>query len=212
MDLLGFGLSDKPSTGDYSVQAHASRLEKFILSLDLRSITIVVNDFGGGISLPYAIKSSRNVNRVILFNTWMRSLKTERHFSGPARIMDSWLGKVLYLYFNFPVKAIMPAAFGDKKKLTKEIHAHYKDALPDSASRVGTYAFAKELMNASDWWRSYWDLLPALKETPIQIFWGMKDSFVPITELDKWKSALPHAEIIKFMMQAILFRRKKQRR
>ena len=69
----------------------------------------------------------------------MRSLKADKHFSGPARLMDSWLGKILYLRLNFPVTAIMPAAFGDKKKLTKEIHAHYKKALPDAASRIGAY-------------------------------------------------------------------------
>ncbi len=198
LDLLGFGLSDKPASGDYTVRAHSLRLGKFIKLLDLKKLTLIANDFGGGVGLPYAIANPENVNRIILFNTWMRSLKADKHFSGPARLMDSWLGKILYLRLNFPVTAIMPAAFGDKKKLTKEIHAHYKKALPDGASRIGAYTFAKELMSASDWWQSNRNQLPALKEKPIQIFWGMKDTFVPATELEKWRVALPHAEIITF--------------
>lgn len=198
LDLLGFGLSDKPLEGDYTVKAHTQRLEKFIQLLDLKNLTLIANDFGGGIGLPYAIAHPENVSRIILFNTWMRSLKGDQHFSRPARLMDSWLGKILYLRLNFPVTAIMPTAFGDKKKLTKEIHAHYKIALPNAASRIAAYTFAKELMNASDCWQSNWNQLPALKEIPVQIFWGVKDTFVPVTELEKWKLALPHAEIITF--------------
>ncbi|HNL40385.1 MAG TPA: alpha/beta fold hydrolase, partial [Saprospiraceae bacterium] len=30
------------------------------------------------------------------------------------------------------------------------------------------------------------------------IFWGMKDSFVPPYELDKWVAALPEARVVRF--------------
>lgn len=197
-DLLGFGLSDKPAQGDYSVAAHANRLEKFIQALELKNLTLIANDFGGGIGLGCVLCKSSNFMRIVLFNTWMWSLKEDKHYSGPAKIMNSWLGKLLYLRFNFPVKAVMPAAFGDKKKLTKEIHAHYKNALPDSASRVGAFAFAKELMNASDWWQSNWEMLSLIEDKPFLIFWGMKDKFVAPSDLEKWKTRLPNAKIVTF--------------
>jgi len=196
IDMLGFGLSDKPRKGDYSCQAHSARLEKFIQQLNLKDFNLIANDFGGGISLPYVIQNSKNVKKIMLFNTWMWSLKTDKHYSGPAKVMTTFLGKMMYLNFNFPVNVVMPAAFGDKKKLTKEIHAHYKNALPNASSRVGAYAFTKELMNASDWWQYNWDQLEKISAKSFLIFWGMKDSFIPPKELEKWKSKLPNAKVV----------------
>ncbi len=198
IDLLGFGLSDKPQDADYSCEAHSKRLEKLIQSLDLKNFHLIANDFGGGISLPYAIQHPEHVKKIILFNTWMWSLKNDKHYAGPAKVMNTIIGKIMYTYFNAPVNMIMPAAFGNKKLLTREIHSHYKNALPDAASRVGAYAFAKELMNASDWWETNWKQLEKVSSKPFLIFWGMKDSFVPPRELEKWKSKLPTAKVLMY--------------
>lgn len=198
IDHLGFGLSDKPASADYSVQAHSQRLGAFIRELALTDITLVANDFGGGIGLGYALDHIDNIAGVVLFNTWMWSLKSDSHYSGPAKTINSWLGRFLYLRLNGPVNIIMPAAFGDRKKLTKEVHRHYRLPVPDSASRVALYAIAKELILASDWWQSLWDRADVLGNKPMMILWGMKDKFVPPYEFEKWKSRFPHATAIAF--------------
>jgi pimeloyl-ACP methyl ester carboxylesterase len=91
----------------------------------------------------------------------------------------------------------MPMAFGNRKKyLPKEVHRHYKMALPDPASRVAAYTFAKEVLNASPWWDNLWQQRNTLKNKPMLIFWGMKDSFVPPYELEKWKKAFPEARVV----------------
>jgi pimeloyl-ACP methyl ester carboxylesterase len=196
-DFLGFGLSDKPVDENYTCQAHAARLEKLIQKLGLKNITLVVNDFGGGIGMSYALKNPDNIHSIVLFNAWMWSLKNDKHYSGPARIMNSGLGKFLYLTMNLSVNTIMPAAYGNKKILTKEIHAHYKNALK-KGERQAAYAFAKELMNASGWWQELWERMNILSGKPFLLFWGMKDKFVPPYELEKWRSKLPHAKVITF--------------
>jgi haloalkane dehalogenase len=197
VDMLGFGLSDKNQNSDYSCQAHAARLEKIIENLELKNITIVANDFGGGISMSYAINHSENVKAIILFNTWMWSLKDDKHYSGPAKIVNSWLGRMMYLSLNAPVNMIMPSAFGNKKLLTSEIHSHYKNALR-KGERSGAYTFAKELMAASDWWQSLWEKADKLKDKKILFFWGMKDKFIPAKELTKWQEKFPQAQTIAF--------------
>jgi pimeloyl-ACP methyl ester carboxylesterase len=197
IDMLGFGLSDKNPGSNYSCEAHAARLQTIIEKLRLKNITIVANDFGGGISMAYAINQPNNVNSIILFNTWMWSLKNDKHFSGPAKIMDSWFGKMLYLSFNIPVNIIMPSAYGNKKLLTPHIHSHYKNALP-KGERFAAYTFAKELMNASDWWQSLWGKAEILQHKNILFFWGMKDKFIPPKELEKWKSKFPKAKVVVF--------------
>jgi pimeloyl-ACP methyl ester carboxylesterase len=197
IDLLGFGLSEKPKHGDYTCKHHAARLETFINTLHLDNISLVANDFGGGIGLSYAINNPGRMKNIILFNTWMWSLKQDKHYARPARIMNTFLGKFLYLKTNFPVNVIMPAAFGNKKLLTKPVHAHYKKALPPG-ERFAPYAFAKEILEASDWWDDLWRRLPVLTTKPFLFFWGMKDAFILPGELEKWTRAIPQGTVITF--------------
>ncbi|MDX1911497.1 MAG: alpha/beta fold hydrolase, partial [Saprospiraceae bacterium] len=152
-DLLGMGLSDKPADADYSCAAHSERLGKFIEKLGLRDIRLVANDFGLSIGLSRAIYQPELFEKVAIFNGWMWRLDTDPHYHKAAKMMDTWLGRLLYKRFNFPVNVIMPAAFGNRKKnLPPEVHRHYKMAWPDAASRVSTYAFAGVLLHANDWW------------------------------------------------------------
>jgi pimeloyl-ACP methyl ester carboxylesterase len=198
IDLLGFGLSDKPPGDVYHCKDHAARLEKFIDMLALKNITIVANDFGGSIALSYAIHNINNINALVISNTWMWSLRDDKHYASPAKLMNSWLGRFLYLKMNFPVNVIMPSAFGDRKKLTPAVHAHYKQALPDSSSRAGAYAFAGELMNASDWWQELWKKSDVLASKKFLIFWGLKDKFIRPSNLEKWKQKFPGASVVTF--------------
>ena len=198
LDLLGFGLSDKPQHADYTCQAHSKRLEKFIEQLNLKNISLIANDFGGSIGVSYAIAHPENIQKLVLFNTWMWSLRNDKHYSGPSKIVNTWLGKILYLHLNFPVNTIMPAAFANKQKLTRQIHNHYKKALPNASSRAGVYAFAQELMNASEWWESLWNQMDRLAGKPVLLFWGLKDKFIPPYELEKWKSKVPQVQVVIF--------------
>lgn len=197
VDMLGFGLSEKKPESNYTCEAHAARLASVIEKLQLKNITIVANDFGGGISVAYAINNPYNIKALVLFNTWMWSLKNDKHYAQPAKVMNSWFGRMLYFTFNAPINIIMPSAYGNKKLLTPAIHAHYKNALP-KGDRLAAYTFAKELMDASDWWQSLWDRADVLKEKKILFFWGMKDKFIPPKELEKWRSKFPEAKVILF--------------
>ena len=46
-DMLGFGLSDKPTDFEGTPQAHAANLTALIEALQLTNVTLVVHDFGG---------------------------------------------------------------------------------------------------------------------------------------------------------------------
>ena len=197
IDLLGFGLSDKPTNADYTCAGHARRLTAFVDELGIKNINIVANDFGGSISLSYALDHPGNVSKIVLFNTWMRSLKNDKHYSGPAKIVKTWLGKFLYLSMNAPVNMIMPQAYGDRSKLSREAHRHYKAALP-KGKRTAAYAFALEMSHANEWWQALWERVQTIRSEKFLFFWGMKDKFIPPFELENWKSRLPDARYIIF--------------
>ncbi|MBK9175813.1 MAG: alpha/beta fold hydrolase [Flavobacteriales bacterium] len=198
VDHLGFGLSDKPRTADFTVAAHAKRLQGLIDHLGLRDLTLVVTDFGGGIGLQHALRHPENVKGLVIYNTWLWPLNEDKRFAKPARIARSWFGRMLYLRFGFSVNVMMPSAYGDRKKLMKAVHAHYRNALPDAQSRIATHALAKEILDAEPFWAAQWNQVERLRRIPALLCWGMKDKFIPPDFLDRWKRALPNAEVKTF--------------
>lgn len=198
IDHLGFGLSDKPADANYTVAAHARRLQDFIERLGLKDITLVVTDFGCGIGLQHALEHPENVKGIVLYNTWMWPLNEDTRFAKPARIARSWLGRQLYLRFGFSVNVMMPSAYGNEKKLTKAVHAHFRNALPDAASRIATHALAKEILDAGPFWAEQWRNIERLRKITTLICWGMKDRFFPTDLLERWKQAMPQASVKTF--------------
>jgi haloalkane dehalogenase len=197
LDHIGFGLSDKPEDADYSIQAQAARLEKFVSVLGLKNINLLVHDFGGPIGLSYAINHPDNVKRIIISQTWMWSLADDKHFTAPAKMLNSWFGRFLYLNMNFSVNFMMKQSYADKSKL-KPHYDQYKKAQGSPKERKATYALAKDLNNAWKWYDSLWQKRQNIQSQPALILWAMKDKFFPAgLMLPKWKETLPLASTAK---------------
>lgn len=198
IDHLGFGISEKPANADYTVKAHAQRLEEFIAYLGLKDLTLVVTDFGGGIGLQHAIEHPANVKGIVLYNTWMWDLMPDKRFSRPSALMNTWFGKLLYLRVGASVNLMMPSAYGVRSRLTPAAHAQYKNALPDRAARVATFACVQEIANAGPFWNAQWARVDRIREIPTLLGWGMKDRFFPPDLMVRWKQALPLASVHEF--------------
>jgi pimeloyl-ACP methyl ester carboxylesterase len=69
-DLIGFGRSDKPlHESDYSFDFHRGSLLWLVDALDLRNITLVVQDWGGLFGLTLPMQSPERFRRLLLMNT-----------------------------------------------------------------------------------------------------------------------------------------------
>ena len=69
-DLIGFGRSDKPVLDtDHSFEFHRSALLAFIDALDLRHVTLVVQDWGGLFGLTLPMEMPERFDRMLLMNT-----------------------------------------------------------------------------------------------------------------------------------------------
>jgi haloalkane dehalogenase len=69
-DYFGFGRSDKPVAREwYSYDAHAASLERFVDELDLRDITVVMQDWGGPLGMRVAVERPDRVARLVVMNT-----------------------------------------------------------------------------------------------------------------------------------------------
>jgi haloalkane dehalogenase len=73
-DYFGFGLSDKPTGRDwYSYDAHTTSIARLLEQLDLRNVTVVMQDWGGPIGFRVAVENPGRVTRLVVLNTGIYS-------------------------------------------------------------------------------------------------------------------------------------------
>jgi haloalkane dehalogenase len=69
-DYFGFGRSDKPVERDwYSYDTHTASLERFVDELDLRDVTVVMQDWGGPLGMRLAVERPDRIARLVVMNT-----------------------------------------------------------------------------------------------------------------------------------------------
>jgi haloalkane dehalogenase len=69
-DYYGFGRSDKPVDREwYSYDRHYASIARLVEELDLRGVTVVVQDWGGPIGLRLAVERPERVARLVIMNT-----------------------------------------------------------------------------------------------------------------------------------------------
>ncbi len=68
VDHMGFGKSAAPQYRTYCLQDHINNLERFVLALDLRDLTLVMHDFGGPTGMGVAIRHPDRIKRIVSVN------------------------------------------------------------------------------------------------------------------------------------------------
>lgn len=75
-DLIGFGKSDKPDI-EYTIFDHIKYIEKFIETLGLKKITLVMHGWGSVIGFDYAMRHEKNCNGLVFYEAFLRFLDEE---------------------------------------------------------------------------------------------------------------------------------------
>jgi pimeloyl-ACP methyl ester carboxylesterase len=196
LDHLGFGKSDKPEFGDYSIQSHQERLVALLNHLELRTFHLLVHDFGGVIGLPLVSNQDFEIKSVTILNSWMWPLiETEPQMKHQKWLLSSGIFPFLYRYFNFSAKVLIKFGWGKKNPLSVHRHRSYIEQFQRPSQRNGTIGFLRTLFDFDNpcWHRS--DVIAGLKKVPLQIIWGKSDKVISTRTLERWKSVAPDAKV-----------------
>ena len=159
-DWLGFGRSDKPVRDEaYGFHFHRDMMLRFIERLDLRRITLVVQDWGGllGLTLPH--EEPDRFERLIIMNT---ALATG---TSPGKGFEEWRA---YSNANpdLDIAGLMRRAV---PMLTDEEAAAYAAPFPDATYKAGVRRFPQMVMTSPNmegvdvskravrFWREEWE-------------------------------------------------------
>lgn len=66
VDLIGFGLSEKPAWSDYTIDSQARMIVRFMNRVGIGRATIVGSSYGGAIALSVALDNPERVEKLVL--------------------------------------------------------------------------------------------------------------------------------------------------
>jgi pimeloyl-ACP methyl ester carboxylesterase len=190
LDLMGFGLSEKPQHLSYSIETYVAQLTKFLEEYHLQNPILLGHDIGAPIVTLYTLRNPDKVRKLILMNAPLypeapsfnvRLLRTKligEMFTG------DWFLKRIFRE-GVQDKAAMPDA------LIEEYLKPYHD---DPGARTALLKCVREL-----------DLRPTLEkeitpnlgkiQTPTLIMWGDGDPYVPLDFAKKLKDDIPNSTL-----------------
>jgi haloalkane dehalogenase len=146
--------------------------------------------------LPLAAERPERITSLVVLNSWMWPLGEDPEMAKAARLAGSWLGRLLYRWFNASQRLIMPSAYADRSKLTPQIHEQYLAAFRRPADRVLVlWALARALLASAPALARLWDAQQRLAQIPALLLWGLGDRALPPKVLARWRQAWPQARV-----------------
>jgi len=125
-DYIGFGRSDKwTDVGAYSFARHAAYLERFAEALDVRRITLVVQDWGGPLGLHYPVRHQDRVARLVILNTGLLSGESVTLSPGLVKWREYALRTP-----DLPIGQIIRRSVVDRPSLSDAVVAAYDAPFP----------------------------------------------------------------------------------
>ena len=133
-DLPGFGRTDKPADRtDYTYQRHVDWMQAWLNTMDLKSITLVCQDWGGLIGLRLVADNPDRFARVVAANTGLPT--------GDNPVTEAFLNwrKFSQETPEFDVGFILQGA--TQTELSDEVVAAYRAPFPDDTYKEGARIF-----------------------------------------------------------------------
>jgi haloalkane dehalogenase len=134
-DLVGFGRSDKPTKRtDYTYARHVEWLTSHVFGeLDLRSITLVCQDWGGLLGLRLVAAEPDRFARVVTANTFLPTGDRD-----PGKAFHAWR-EFSQTTETFPTGFVLNG--GCTTDLAPEVLAGYDAPFPDESYKEGARQF-----------------------------------------------------------------------
>ena len=138
MDFIGFGRSDKFSDAeDYTFEMHRQTVASFIEELNLTSITLVVQDWGGILGLRVATQLPDRFARLVIMNTLLPTGDVP-----PSQGFLKWRDYAMSTP-DLPCGLIIRRSAVNRESITDDIVAAYDAPFPDSTYKKGAQMFPR---------------------------------------------------------------------
>ena len=99
-------------------------------------------------------------------------------------------------FLNISMPLLLRGAKSRGKELRAELKAAYLAPFSTPESRIPTWVFPGQIMQAREYLESLGNSLEPLRDKPTVLFWGMKDLVFPPVILEAWKKRLSNYKFV----------------
>ncbi len=189
LDYPGFGLSTASVGYRYSAAEHADVVERFVIELDLRDMSLMGQDWGGPIGLSVATRHPERFSGLILGNTWAWPLNGDLQFEAFARILSTPPAQLAIERFNAFVNVMIP--LGTRRTPPAAVMDAYRAPFRTVEAR-GPAMFPRELLAARPFLETLYADLTNIRHLPALFVWGEHDPALRArVELAKLQALFP---------------------
>ena len=197
-DHVGCGFSDKPGSDyPYTLTTHVENLVQLIQQLDLRSVTLVVHDWGGAIGMGAAQQVPDRIRRLVFFNT---ATFPPPYFPWRIRVcrfplLGQWALQGGNLFARAAVRMATNQPGGLPKSVARGLLAPYDTW----RNRHAIYRFVKDIptRRTQPTWQKLVEIergVPVFSDRPALLVWGMDDWCFRPECMERIQNLLPDAE------------------
>jgi pimeloyl-ACP methyl ester carboxylesterase len=193
-DLMGFGFSEKPPEGEYTIEGHARRLIGLMDELGIERATLVGSSYGGAIAATCALDYAPRVERLVLVDAVSNDdIKRRPLLRFAATPLVGELISPLLLDLRWMVKRRVQrnSASGSGLYDEKRIEAHH---LPLRAADTQRAALSMLRHWSAERIRREAHLI----KQPTLIIWGEQDLEIPLSDGEHLHEEIPNARLIVF--------------
>lgn len=198
-DLVGLGLSAKPSMAAHTLEMHVAHISALVEALDLRQMVVVGQDWGGPVGALVAARLPDRVAAAVWANTAISAPSRQprvtlfHRFSHWPVISDLMLRRLNLL------PALLPFAQGDRASIDRLARRAYRYPLRRAADRAAPLALARMVPTRLDH-----PSVPLLREAekwalgwrgPVRLVWGLRDPILG-PALGRMRRLFPAAEVL----------------
>lgn len=196
VDYPGFGLSTARAGYGFTPREQSQVVEKLALALDLKEITLMVQDWGGPIGLGFAGRHPERVRALVMGNTWAWPENGNPKKEGFSSLMGGAFGRFAIRNFNAFVNVLIP--LGTVRSLSREEMRAYRGPFPTRVSRMPTAIFPREIIASHDYLAEVEANLPRLAGKPTLIVWGARDGGFGEPERSRLERLFPDHRTVVF--------------
>jgi haloalkane dehalogenase len=187
-DYPGFGLSTARPGYRFTPAEHAEVVEALLLRLDLREVTMMVQDWGGPIGFAVATRHPERFAAFAIGNTWAWP-KSDLGTQLFSRALGGPVGRRLIVNRNLFVEGILKRSV--RPPLGDRVMEAYRGPFPTPASRVPTAVFPRAILASRPFLAEVERGLPALAGRRALLLWPTRDPAFRARERRRWEALFP---------------------
>ena len=205
-DLPGFGRTDKPRAGRYSIAYFARTLVSYLDGRELRNVAVVGTSMGGRVALELALRAPGRVSRLVLVNA-LGLGRPQMQLIYPLMFLPR-VGEAAMQVAKAAVNRVPPAVIrrfaaryaGITADLERTMDDSYLDDLREMYAAEGytdAYLSTVRSMAGPTALLGGHDLSASLQrlQMPVQLIWGSNDPLFPVAHATRAHQLLPRSRL-----------------